>query len=69
MGLFNKKKEETKSCCCAGNYTPGAMKQAEEAKSAPGIKVLGGGCAKCLWSNDHPRTGGGWESGFLRQGS
>ena len=22
MGLFNKKKEETNSCCCVGNCTP-----------------------------------------------
>ncbi len=56
MGLFNKKKEETKSCCCASNYTPGAMKQAEEAKSAPGIKVLGGGCAKCHALEDAVRA-------------
>ena len=47
MGLFNKKKEETKSCCCGGICTPETMKQAEAAKAAPGVRVLGSGCAKC----------------------
>lgn len=46
MGLFNKKKEETKSCCCGGNCTPESMAEAETAKAA-GVKVLGSGCAKC----------------------
>ena len=46
MGLFSKKKEETKSCCCGG-YTPETMAQAEAAKAVAGIKVLGSGCAKC----------------------
>ena len=47
MGLFSKKKEETKSCCCGGNCTPETMAQAEAAKAAVGVKVLGTGCAKC----------------------
>lgn len=47
MGLFSKKKEETKSCCCGGNCTPETMAQAETAKAAAGVKVLGTGCAKC----------------------
>ena len=47
MGLFSKKKEETKSCCCGGNCTPETMAQAEAAKAAAGVKVLGTGCAKC----------------------
>ncbi len=47
MGLFSKKKNETKSCYCGGSCTPEAMKQAEAAKAAPGVKVLGSGCAKC----------------------
>ncbi|MDE6873517.1 MAG: thioredoxin family protein [Lachnospiraceae bacterium] len=47
MGLFSKKKNETKSCCCGGSCTPEAIKQAEAAKAAPGVKVLGSGCAKC----------------------
>ncbi len=41
MGLFSKKKEETKSCCCGGNCTPKTMAQAEAAKAAAGVKVLG----------------------------
>lgn len=43
------KKEETKktTCCCGGNCTPDAMANAEQAKKTGGIKVLGGGCAKC----------------------
>lgn len=45
MGLFHKKKEET-SCCC-GSCTPERMADAERAKIAAGVKVLGGGCAKC----------------------
>ena len=28
MGLFNKKKEETNSCCCVGNCTPKTMANA-----------------------------------------
>ncbi len=47
MGLFGKKKEETKSCCCAGNCTPESMAKAEAEKAVAGIKVLGSGCAKC----------------------
>jgi small redox-active disulfide protein 2 len=49
MGLFGKKKEETKaSCCCGGACTPEQMKSAEEKKAAPGIKVLGSGCSRCV---------------------
>lgn len=45
---FGKKEEEKKTtCCCGGNCTPDTMAQAEETKKAVGIKVLGGGCAKC----------------------
>ena len=47
MSLFGKKKVETKSCCCGGNCTPESMAQAETAKAATGVKVLGSGCAKC----------------------
>ena len=47
MGLFSKKKEEAKSCCCGGNCTPETMAQAEVAKAAAWVKVLGSGCAKC----------------------
>ena len=47
MGLFNKKKEETKSRCCGRNCTPESMAEAETAKAAVGVKVLGTGCTKC----------------------
>lgn len=47
MGLFHKKEEKTKPCCCGGSCTPETMARAESAKAAPGVKVLGGGCAKC----------------------
>lgn len=50
MGLFGKKKE-ARSCCC-GSVTPEAM--VETAKS--GIKVLGGGCAKCSALEDAVRA-------------
>ena len=43
MGLFRKKKEE--ACCCGDSCTPETMAQAEAAKSAVGVKVLGSGCA------------------------
>lgn len=45
---FGKKKEEKKTnCCCGGNCTPEVIEQAEREKGASGIKILGGGCAKC----------------------
>lgn len=45
---FGKKKEETKSsCCCGETCTPKSMEKAEEKKNSMGVKVLGGGCAKC----------------------
>lgn len=47
MGLFGKKKEEETTCCCGGSCTPEKMEQAEKDKTAPGVKVLGSGCAKC----------------------
>ncbi len=47
MGLFNKKTEKERKCCCGGNCTPEAMAQAENAKATVGIKVLGSGCSKC----------------------
>lgn len=56
MGLFSKKKEETKSCCCGGNCTPETMARAEAAKAAAGVKVLGGGCAKCHALEDAVHT-------------
>lgn len=56
MGLFGKKKGATKACCCGGSCTPEAMEQAEGAKSAAGIKVLGSGCAKCNALEDAVRA-------------
>ena len=48
FGFGKKKEEKTKSgCCCGASYTPEEMKAAEDCKCSAGIKVLGGGCAKC----------------------
>lgn len=47
MGLFGKKKEAAKTCCCSGSCTPESMAQAEASKASSGVKVLGGSCAKC----------------------
>lgn len=55
MGLFGKKREETKSCCC-GSCTPETMAQAEAVKSAAGVKVLGSGCARCSALEDAVRA-------------
>jgi len=45
---FGKKKEEmATSCCCGGNCTPETMQVAEREKKEIGVKILGGGCAKC----------------------
>lgn len=54
MGLFRKKKEE--ACCCGDSCTPETMAQAEAAKSAVGVKVLGSGCAKCNALEDAVRA-------------
>ena len=47
FGLGKKKEEKSSSCCCGGNCTPETMKEAEKEKRSSGVKVLGGGCAKC----------------------
>lgn len=48
MGLFSKKKEETKDCCCSGNCNVETVQQAEKSQTeSSGIKVLGSGCTKC----------------------
>lgn len=50
MGLFGfAKKEETAKSggCCGGSCTAENIKDAENIKYSGGIKVLGGGCAKC----------------------
>lgn len=52
MGLFGKKREGTKSCC--GSCAPEAA--AQTAKAAAGVKVLGGGCAKCSALEDAVRA-------------
>lgn len=44
---FGKKKTEAEKSCCGGNCTRETMEQAETAKGQNGIKILGGGCAKC----------------------
>ena len=44
---FGKKKEEQKQSCCGGSCTPEAMQAAETEKKESGVKILGGGCAKC----------------------
>ena len=56
MGLFNKKKEETNSCCCVGNCTPKTMAKTEASKSGVGVKVLGTGSAKCNALEDAVRA-------------
>ena len=56
MGLFSKKKEETKSCCCGENCTQETMAQAEALKSDAGVKVLGNGCSKCNALEDAVRA-------------
>ena len=49
MALFGfvKKEEAKKGCCCSEACSPEEMSAAESAKIDTGIKVLGGGCAKC----------------------
>ena len=51
MALFgfgkNKEAEAKSTCCCSADCTPDAMQVAEEEKGLPGVKILGGGCAKC----------------------
>lgn len=45
MGFFSKKKEEPKVCSCGESCTPTAP--ASNNVEPSGVKVLGGGCAKC----------------------
>ncbi len=47
FGLGKKKTENESSCCCSGNCTPETMEQAEAEKKQQGVKILGGGCARC----------------------
>ena len=55
MGFFGKKPKASKSGCCCG-CTPEAMEQAERAKSASGIQILGSGCEKCNTLEEAVRT-------------
>lgn len=56
MGLFGKKKPETKSCCCGSSCTPESMAAAEMEKNTAGVKILGSGCAKCNALEEATRT-------------
>lgn len=47
FGLGKKKEEKENTCCCEASCTTEKMERAEVEKSNKGIKVLGGGCAKC----------------------
>lgn len=51
MSLFGfgkrMEEEEKGGCCCGASCTPESMQEAEKEKANGGIKVLGGGCAKC----------------------
>lgn len=55
MKLFGKKEKKT-ACCCQGNCSAESMKQAELAKNAEGILILGSGCAKCMELEKAVRT-------------
>ena len=44
MGLFETKKEKLRPGCCAGT---GGAERTGAPEAAPGVKVLGSGCAKC----------------------
>ena len=56
MGLFQKQKKETKSCCCGGSHSVEATTPVQAAKSVSGIQVLGSGCAKCSALEDAVRA-------------
>lgn len=47
FGFGKKKEEATQPCCCKGNCTPKAIRNAESAGKGADVKILGGGCAKC----------------------
>lgn len=47
FGLGKKETEKENSCCCNGNCAPETMEQAETEKNRQGVKILGGGCARC----------------------
>lgn len=48
MGLFGKKNQEDKGCCCGGICDAKTITEAKEAQSVgASVKILGSGCAKC----------------------
>ena len=47
MALFGLGKKKETACCCGAGTTPESVEQAEDTKRESGVKVLGGGCAKC----------------------
>lgn len=47
MALFGLGKKKETACCCGAGETPESMERAEDTKRESGVKVLGGGCAKC----------------------
>ena len=47
FGIGKKTEEKNKSCCCGEGCSPESMQEAEKEKSTMGVKILGGGCAKC----------------------
>lgn len=55
MGLFGKKKEEKKGCCCGSCETKPAAPEAKQ-EGGQGIQVLGSGCAKCNALEDSVRA-------------
>ena len=55
MGLFGKKKNETKTCCCGGSCGGNPEAPEKNGREDLGIKVLGSGCAKCNALEDSVR--------------
>ena len=47
MALFGLGKKKETACCCGAGETPESMERAEDTKRESGVKVLGGGGAKC----------------------
>ena len=47
MALFGLGKKKETACCCGAGTMPESVERAEDTKRESGVKVLGGGCAKC----------------------
>ena len=47
MALFGLGNKRETACCCGAGATPESVERAEDTKRESGVKVLGGGCAKC----------------------